>query len=44
MTKIDPGATLTPHFHNFLPDWLPRKPWYVGSGTSSLSFDRWHHR
>src|SRR5918993_1981072 len=27
---IDPGATLTPHFRDFLPGWVGRQPWYEG--------------
>lgn len=28
MAKTHPGATLTPHFRDFLPPWLRRQPWY----------------
>ena len=27
---ITPGATLTPHFRDFLPGWVARQPWYEG--------------
>lgn len=27
---ITPGATLTPHFRDFLPGWVSRQPWYDG--------------
>lgn len=30
------GATLTPHFRDFLPDWVERQPWYLGTGIPSL--------
>lgn len=33
MGKVHPGATLTPHFRDFLPAWLVRQPWYVGTGA-----------
>lgn len=33
MAKIHPGATLTPHFRDFLPAWLAGRPWYAGTGT-----------
>jgi len=36
MGKVHPGATLTPHFRDFLPGWLARQPWYLGSGTPVL--------
>ncbi len=26
------GATLTPHFREFLPGWVSRQPWYDGAG------------
>ncbi|MFD9702074.1 hypothetical protein [Lentzea sp. NPDC059081] len=32
MGKIHAGATLTPHFRDFLPAWLAEQPWYEGSG------------
>lgn len=28
---ITPGATLTPHFRDFLPGWVSRRPWYDGA-------------
>lgn len=28
-----PGATLTPHFRDFLPAWLARQPWYLGTAA-----------
>ncbi len=31
-----PGATLTPHFRDFLPEWVARQSWYRGSGVPSL--------
>lgn len=31
-----PGATLTPHFRDFLPDWVARQPWFRGDGRPSL--------
>lgn len=37
MAKIHPGATLTPHFRDFLPEWVARQPWYPGDGIPSLS-------
>ncbi len=37
MAMVHPGATLTPHFLDFLPAWLARQPWYITSGTLSLS-------
>jgi Maltokinase N-terminal cap domain len=37
MAKIHPGATLTPHFRDFLPGWVARQPWYAGSGVPSLT-------
>lgn len=36
MPVVYPGATLTPHFREFLPDWMARQPWYRGSGRPSL--------
>jgi hypothetical protein len=36
MPVVYPGATLTPHFRDFLPDWMARQPWYRGSGRPSL--------
>ena len=37
MAKVHPGATLTPHFRDFLPQWLARQPWYRGNGSPSLT-------
>ncbi|MPY98815.1 MAG: 1,4-alpha-glucan branching protein [Actinophytocola sp.] len=37
MAKIHRGATLAPHFRDFLPPWVARQPWYRGSGTPTLS-------
>ncbi|MGC9668748.1 maltokinase N-terminal cap-like domain-containing protein [Planosporangium sp. 12N6] len=37
MAKIHPGATLVPHFRDFLPVWVARQPWYRGTGRPSLS-------
>jgi hypothetical protein len=37
MAKVHPGATLTPHFRDFLPPWMARQPWYTEAGTPSLS-------
>jgi hypothetical protein len=37
MATVHPGATLTPHFRDFLPPWLVRQPWYAGPGMPSLS-------
>ncbi|HEX3921852.1 MAG TPA: hypothetical protein VHY31_06180 [Streptosporangiaceae bacterium] len=37
MAKVHPGATLTPHFRDFLPGWVARQPWYLGTGTPSLA-------
>jgi hypothetical protein len=34
--KIHPGATLTPHWNEFLPPWVSRQPWYRGSSIPSL--------
>jgi hypothetical protein len=31
--KIHPGATLTPHFRDFLPAWLILQPWYLGTAA-----------
>jgi hypothetical protein len=36
MGIVYPGATLTPHFGDFLPPWVARQPWYVGVGVPSL--------
>jgi hypothetical protein len=32
-----PGATLTPHFRDFLPGWVARQPWYEGPGSGRLA-------
>ncbi|HEY0698017.1 MAG TPA: hypothetical protein VGD43_09430 [Micromonospora sp.] len=37
MAKIHQGATLTPHFRDFVPTWLARQPWYLGTGRPSVS-------
>lgn len=37
MATIHRGATLTPHFRDFLPAWVARQPWYRGVGTPTLS-------
>jgi hypothetical protein len=37
VAKIYPGATLIPHFREFLPAWVARQPWYLGGGMPSLS-------
>jgi Maltokinase N-terminal cap domain len=37
VAKIHPGATLTPHFRDFLPAWVSRQPWYAGTGVPSLA-------
>ncbi|KOV81382.1 hypothetical protein [Nocardia sp. NRRL S-836] len=29
---VHPGATLTPHFRDFLPAWVARQDWYAGQG------------
>jgi Maltokinase N-terminal cap domain len=36
VARIHPGATLTPYFHDFLPEWVARQSWYPGAGTPSL--------
>jgi hypothetical protein len=33
MGKIHAGATLTPHFREFLPAWVADQPWYSGTGA-----------
>jgi hypothetical protein len=33
---VYPGATLTPHFRDFLPAWVARQPWYPGTGVPAL--------
>ncbi|MGI5485596.1 maltokinase N-terminal cap-like domain-containing protein [Microtetraspora malaysiensis] len=37
MAKTRSVATLTPHFRDFLPLWVSRQPWYLGTGIPSLS-------
>ena len=37
MAKIHPGATLTPHFRDFLPAWIADQPWYPGTQTPTIS-------
>jgi Maltokinase N-terminal cap domain len=37
MAKIHRGATLTPYFREFLPEWVARQPWYLGTGAPSLT-------
>jgi hypothetical protein len=37
MAKTHPGATLVPHFREFLPEWLSRQEWYIGSGIPTLT-------
>lgn len=37
MAKIHPGATLTPHFRDFLPAWVARQSWYPGTTPPALS-------
>jgi hypothetical protein len=36
MPAVYPGATLTPHFRDFLPEWVARQSWCRGSGLPSL--------
>jgi hypothetical protein len=36
MATIHRGATLTPHFRDFLPAWITGQSWYRGSGTPAL--------
>jgi hypothetical protein len=36
MARVRPGATLTPHFRDFLPGWVARQPWYPGTGVPTL--------
>jgi hypothetical protein len=36
MPIIHRGATLTPHFRDFLPAWATRQPWYLGPDQPSL--------
>lgn len=37
MGIIHRGATLTPHFRDFLPGWVARQPWYRGVGIPTLT-------
>ncbi len=37
MANVHPGATLTPHFRDFLPAWVARQPWYPGPDVPSLT-------
>lgn len=37
MAKVHPGATLIPHFRDFLPQWVARQPWFQGRGVPSLT-------
>jgi hypothetical protein len=37
VANVHPGATLVPHFRDFLPQWVARQPWYLGSGIPALS-------
>ena len=37
MPKNSPGATITPHFREFLPSWVARQPWYRGGGVPSFA-------
>jgi len=37
VAKVHPGATLTPHFRDFLPPWVARQPWFRGRGVPSLT-------
>jgi len=37
VATIHRGATLTPHFRDFLPSWLARQPFYVGVGLPALA-------
>lgn len=36
MPVVYPGATITPHFRDFLPDWVAEQRWYRSSGRPSL--------
>ncbi len=36
MPVVYPGATITPHFRDFLPEWVARQSWYRGSGLPPL--------
>jgi hypothetical protein len=37
VARIHPDATLTPHFRDFLPEWVARQPWFAGTGVPSLA-------
>ena len=37
MPKIHQGATLTPHFRDFLPQWISGQQWYLGEGVPRLT-------
>jgi hypothetical protein len=37
VAKIHRGATLTPHFREFLPQWMARQPWYRGHEVPGLT-------
>jgi hypothetical protein len=37
VAKVHPNATLTPHFRDFLPQWVARQPWFRGRGLPSLT-------
>ena len=37
MAVVHSGATLTPHFRDFLPRWLARQSWYAGTDVPELS-------
>jgi hypothetical protein len=37
VAEVHPGATLTPHFRDFLPLWVARQRWYLGTGIPSLT-------
>jgi hypothetical protein len=36
MAAIYRGATLTPHFREFLPPWVARQAWYSGAEVPAL--------
>jgi len=36
VAKVNPAATLTPHFRDFLPPWVARQSWYGGDGLPAL--------
>lgn len=37
MPTVHPGATLVPHFRDFLPPWVSVRPWYLGGGVPTLT-------